>query len=125
MRSLSSGNCRVPCPKKHAHTHVPTHTHTHTQSQASAIWQKKRTNVKYFIRTVKLIQNYRAYSYESLTSPLTVSLSQYQACERSSVGHIIMLIFLAMRFYSQISLFPDMPTIFAVDRHNVCRVYRR
>ena len=49
--------------------------------------------------------------------PLHRAVSVRRACERSSVGHFIVLIFLAMRFYSTISLFHDMPTISAVDRH--------
>ena len=63
-------------------------------------------------------------SYKSLTSPLTVSdsPSQCQECERSCVGNFIMLIFLATRFYSPISLFHDLTTIFAVDRHYDFRV---
>ena len=47
------------------------------------------------------------------------SPSQCQECERNCVGDFIMLIFLATRFYSPVSLFHDLTTIFAVDRHYV------
>ena len=46
---------------------------------------------------------------------MSQSVSGARACERSSVGHFIVIFFLAMRFYSTISLFHDMPTIFQLS----------
>ena len=66
--------------------------------------------------------SYRVYIRNFWHRADSVTVSVRRACERSSVGHFIMLFFLATRFYSTISLLHDVSTIFSVDRHYVFRV---